>query len=179
MRLHATASLAMRAGEDHPATALRGLLDELAALVAGLDADVYGARFPADASGSIGEHVRHCLDHVGALLAAGPTAIVNYDKRERGTPAESDPAAASRQIVRLSAALERWASRSTDEPVQLELLVSRDTKPIETWSTLGRELAFVISHTIHHQALIAVLLAVHGCDVPARFGCAPSTPRRS
>ena len=44
-------------------------------------------------------------------------------------------------------------------------------------STLRRELAFVISHTVHHQALIAMLLAVAGLQVPESFGLAPSTPR--
>ena len=34
------------------------------------------------------------------------------------------------------------------------------------WSTLARELAFVVSHTIHHQAIIGVLLAIHGHAVP-------------
>jgi uncharacterized damage-inducible protein DinB len=43
----------------------------------------------------------------------------------------------------------------------------------------GRELAFVINHTIHHQALIAVLLAWHGIEVAPRFGVAPSTPKAS
>jgi len=46
------------------------------------------------------------------------------------------------------------------------------------WSTSARELAFVISHTIHHQAIIAVLLASQGVAVPHRFGVAPSTPSR-
>jgi len=47
------------------------------------------------------------------------------------------------------------------------------------WSTLGRELAFVNSHTIHHQALIAVLLELSGVQVPDHLGLAPSTPRRA
>jgi uncharacterized damage-inducible protein DinB len=35
---------------------------------------------------------------------------------------------------------------------------------------------FVISHTIHHQALVAVLLSATGRGVPDAFGLAPSTP---
>ena len=41
------------------------------------------------------------------------------------------------------------------------------------WSTLGRELAYVNSHTIHHQALIAVLLELAGVPVPDHLGLAP------
>ena len=44
-------------------------------------------------------------------------------------------------------------------------------------TSLGRELAFVVQHTIHHAALIAVLLDILGVRVPADFGYAPSTPR--
>jgi hypothetical protein len=35
-----------------------------------------------------------------------------------------------------------------------------------------------VSHTIHHQAIIGVLLAMHDVAVPERFGHSPSTPRR-
>jgi uncharacterized damage-inducible protein DinB len=45
-------------------------------------------------------------------------------------------------------------------------------------STLARELAFVLNHTIHHQAMIGLLASLHGCDVPDGFGYAPSTPRQ-
>ena len=37
------------------------LLDQLDSLLTGMAQDVYCARFATDVSGSIGEHVRHCL----------------------------------------------------------------------------------------------------------------------
>jgi hypothetical protein len=40
---------------------------------------------------------------------------------------------------------------------------------------VGRELAFVLSHTVHHNALIAIMAQTLGVPVPARFGYAPST----
>ena len=36
--------------------------------------------------------------------------------------------------------------------------------------TLGRELVFVLQHTIHHQAIVALLLAARGIAIPPRFG---------
>ncbi len=47
--------------------------------------------------------------------------------------------------------------------------------PVQVETTVGRELAFVLSHTIHHNALIGVMAAMLGVPVPDRFGYAPST----
>jgi hypothetical protein len=56
--------------------------------------------------------------------------------------------------------------------------VSHSGEAIVGWSTFARELAFVVSHTIHHQAIIGLLMAIHGRPVPDRFGHSPSTPVR-
>jgi len=47
---------------------------------------------------------------------------------------------------------------------------------ILTRSSVCREVAFVISHTIHHNAIVAQLLAGRNLALDARFGVAPSTP---
>jgi hypothetical protein len=44
-------------------------------------------------------------------------------------------------------------------------------------STLGRELEFLRSHTVHHYALIALIFRAHEASVPSSFGVAPSTLR--
>lgn len=162
-----------------PAWTLWRLLDELDSLLSGVPADVYQARFAADVSGSIGEHVRHCLDHVSALLAADPSKMLSYDRRHRGTAAESDPTEAVRQILLLKRAIESWPTRSLDDPIRVSSVVSPAGDAVSGWSTLARELAFVVSHTIHHQAIIGVLVAIQGHAVPERFGHSPSTPRRN
>jgi uncharacterized damage-inducible protein DinB len=46
---------------------------------------------------------------------------------------------------------------------------------VEVETTVGRELVFVLSHTVHHNALIAVMARTLGVSVPDRFGYAPST----
>jgi uncharacterized damage-inducible protein DinB len=161
-----------------PARALWCLLDEVELLISNVGADVYGERPMNKVSGSIGEHVRHCLDHVTALLAAAPSATLSYDRRHRGTSVETDPAEALRQILELKRALDIWSTRSLDEPVLVTSMISSAGDAVTGWSTLARELAFVVSHTIHHQAIIGVLLSIHGHSLPERFGHSPSTPRR-
>ena len=65
-----------------------------------------------------------------------------------------------------------------DEPLCVTSMLTAFGDSVTGWSTLGRELAFVNAHTIHHQAMIAVLLSIAGLDVPDGLGLAPATPRR-
>jgi uncharacterized damage-inducible protein DinB len=54
--------------------------------------------------------------------------------------------------------------------------LAADGRTVVTSSTIGRELAFVISHTIHHSAIINVLLRQRHVSTPTGFGYAASTP---
>jgi uncharacterized damage-inducible protein DinB len=153
-------------------------LDGIETIVMSIDETTYVARPIAEVSGSIGEHVRHCLDHISALVAARAAKPLSYDLRERGTAVERDPAEALRLIMRLKSAVNRWGERSMDEPVCVASMLTTAGDSVTGWSTLGRELAFVNSHTIHHEAMIAVLLSLAARDVPDRLGLAPATPRR-
>jgi hypothetical protein len=44
-------------------------------------------------------------------------------------------------------------------------------------STVARELQFLLSHTIHHYALIALVLRLQGFTTGEEFGVNPSTLR--
>lgn len=173
------ASTEETAPRHSPIVALEGALEELASVVAALSPEAYGARLFPNASGSIGEHVRHCLDHASALVTADPSSCLSYDRRERGTAIETDPAQALRsiQLLRIKIAVGRWSTR-LDEPICVMSTVAHGGAMLSGMSTLGRELAFVLNHTIHHQAMIGLLATLHGCDVPDGFGFAPSTPRQ-
>ena len=158
--------------------ALDRALADISAAVASLSPQAYRARPLPGVSGSIGEHVRHCLDHVEALVSADPSSDLSYDRRVRGTCVETDPAAAVRsiQILRIKVVVGRWAKRA-EEPIVVSSTISRDSCQFTSLSTLARELTFVLNHTIHHQATIALLASLAGFDVPDGFGYAPSTPR--
>ena len=175
----ARTAVAIQPTETPAVSALRERLDELMRVVLTLSTDAYGAR-TSRVSGSIGEHVRHVLDHISSLVACPPTAVLSYDHRTRGTSVESEPSVAVREMMRLDAALERCGERPLDEPIAVAAIVSANGDAVSGWSTLARELAFVMSHTIHHQAIIALLLEQQNSDVPGDgFGYAPSTPQRN
>jgi len=160
-----------------PAIVINRQLDEIAAIVVSINETAYVARPVADVSGSIGEHVRHCLDHIGALVGATSSTTLSYDRRVRGTAVEREPSEALRMIMRLKTAVNRWGERDIDEPLRVVSMITASGESVTGWSTLGRELAFVTSHTVHHQAMIAVLLSLAGLDVPEHLGLAPATPR--
>jgi hypothetical protein len=179
LAMAARPAIAEKTLRHSPVAALEGALEELASVVAVLSPPAYRARVFPNASGSIGQHVRHCLDHVAALVSADPCACLSYDHRERGTGVETDPVQALRciQLLRIKVAVGRWSTR-LDEPICVVSTVAHGGVLLSGMSTLGRELAFVLNHTIHHQAMIGLLATLLGSGVPDGFGFAPSTPRQ-
>lgn len=159
-----------------PLRPLLGLLADMRSMIERIDEVSYAAPAPGRTSGGIGGHVRHCLDHVRALVSASRTGLCAYDRRARGTEIESRRVAALREIADLEYDLRRLDSWCLEIPVDVETQVDTCGSMLVTTSSLGRELMFVTSHTIHHNAIVAHLLESRGIPVGPRFGLAPATP---
>jgi uncharacterized damage-inducible protein DinB len=127
------------------------------------------------ADSSIGGHVRHVLDHARALAEGWRVGTVDYDHRARGTSIETDIVAADAELARLIGAVEHLSRLDADDAIGVRILPSRDAQPVTLSSTLARELAFVLSHTIHHNATIRGMVLAIGERVPESFGYAAST----
>ena len=150
-------------------------LDQVAAAIRPLAPRDFARRARAT-SGSIGSHVRHCLDHVEALERALARGVCCYDDRVRGTAVEDDPAMACARIAACRMRLSALDQTLLPRPLSLSSRISADGIIVQAPTTVAREVAFVISHTVHHAALIAVLLEDLGCEWPDRLGLAPTTP---
>jgi uncharacterized damage-inducible protein DinB len=148
---------------------------QLADVIDSLTDDQYRQKPVGLVPSSVGGHVRHCLDHVQGVLAAAETGQLNYDHRERGTEIELNRSAALRLIRQKEGKLERLTWLKSSFPLQLTALLSPSLPPVTVATSLGRELAFVLSHTVHHSALVAVMVKLLGQSVPERFGYAPAT----
>lgn len=149
----------------------RLLLQDAAALVLALDDITYVRLYPAFASGSVAQHLRHVLDHYDAILQRRD-GVIDYDIRRRESPLETSRHAGLVEIRRVLAALVDL----DDGKVRVCSEVSpADVVVVEAESTLRRELMFATSHAVHHFALIAMLLRAQGVPVPAEFGVAPAT----
>ena len=165
-------------------------------LVERLTDEQYGHVETRLGAASIGAHVRHVLDHYRLFLDGLPDGEVDYDARERDTEVERSAVLAAAEARRLIAALSAlgaagaahggaagaagaaagpgagWAGR----PLRVRQQGDYDPGRFDGCdSHVERELLFLLSHAVHHQALIAVLARVQGLDVPELFGVAPST----
>ena len=166
---------ASMATPEPPAVTLISILQQLQAVVGCLRDEQYARRPVGVVQSSIGGHVRHCLDHVGALLRGIDAGVLDYDARERGTPIETDRAAALDAIRSLRAQLRGLPPDILEQPIRLSVMMTSDGPAIRVGTTIGREMAYVLSHTIHHNALIGTMVKILGGWLPDRFGYAPAT----
>src|SRR5215467_1085665 len=102
-----------------PFIALGELLDDLLDSLVAINPIQYVARPVPGVSGSIGEHVRHTLDHIAALLKADGFQPLSYDHRQRGSAVETDLQAAVEQVFHLMELVEQHSKRSLDEQLRV------------------------------------------------------------
>ena len=149
------------------------------ALLEHIDDELFATSPPGLESGGIGPQFRHIIDYYQCFLRDVATGRIDYDERERRADVETDRAVAKASLVQLVDDLQSAAL--DDAPDQL--LVRVDADPSAALdenlgcSSVSRELQFLLSHTIHHFAIIAVTLSGSGFAPPSGFGVAPSTLR--
>jgi uncharacterized damage-inducible protein DinB len=162
-----------------PITTLVRLLDELRTTIETLDDLAYAETPVGRRSGSIGAHVRHSLDHVTAFLESTTTGVLSYDRRLRGTSVETCREAALDRIPMLTTALLDLDPALLPRPLRLDVQLDAGGTVCSVISTVGRELTYVISHTVHHNGTMGVLLTQIGARLPERFGIAAATPSQA
>lgn len=153
-----------------PLASLISELDRAAEIIAIVDDVNY--RRGAPCSGSVGAQFRHNMDFVSAFLRGVGIGRIDYGARERDIRVENDRGAAITQIQLLKAKLAQLETRS-----MLNTISVRSEIDSGLWfpSSPLRELDFVLSHTIHHHALIAEKLQGLRIHVEKDFGVALST----
>jgi uncharacterized damage-inducible protein DinB len=159
----------------NPFDLLADSLRQLAEVLAAASDEQYVQKPVGVIAGSLGGHVRHCLDHFEALCCGAAAGVIDYDDRVRGTMIETDRSAAQRSVRRLLDRIAMLDASMLTRTVRVTSMLAGDGTSIEALSSLGRELAFVLSHTVHHNALIAAMCTTLGIPIPERFGYAPST----
>jgi len=152
----------------------RLLLEQALALLAALSPERYAVRRGDWAP--VGAQYRHVLEHYQCFLAGVATGAIDYDARRRDARLEQNPARAAQATREALDALASLRALGPDRPVAVQLRTAVDA-PEPEWSrsTLAREIQFLVSHTVHHFALIKLLLADEPVTLGPEFGVAPST----
>jgi len=129
-------------------------------------------------SGStVGQHIRHILEFYLLLVSGSFSGTISYDKRERDKRIEHSPGFAAETIGHLLKGIETLDTRQL---VKFEGDFTTDGSHDNfTESSIGRELAYCIEHSIHHQAIIKAGLIAMGLAglTDEHFGVAYSTIR--
>jgi len=151
-----------------------GILSQAENLIESLDDGLYTNNDVSPFQSGVGKHIRHVLDFYQAFFKP-PVYKTDYDDRERSEMVEIDRMQAIKAIRKIISSLE--AIQDAD----LRIRSKNDDgghRPMEfaySHSSIGRELQFLASHTVHHFAMIAFILVQQGYTPHQDFGVAPST----
>jgi hypothetical protein len=150
-------------------------LRQALALVEKTNDVVYSTIPPGMAPHRVGSHLRHVIEFYECFLDGLEFGRVDYDSRKHNEAVEKDRALAVASISSVIYRMEGVSVLGKDN----ELAVRMENAEADVWieSSIGRELQALSSHTIHHFALIAVTLRLHGVSFDPDFGMSPSTLR--
>lgn len=153
-------------------------LEQALRLLQGIPDAVYAQPAPMKLGSSVGAHLRHCIDHYDNFLAGIAVGRIDYDARRREVQLEQSRAAGMAKLEQLIAGLGAVAGRPDARlSVKMDCGDNEDEATWWTDSSIRRELQFLISHTVHHYAIIKMVLIAGGVTVGPDFGIAPSTLR--
>lgn len=143
-------------------------------LVRRLGDEAYRACAPGG-RGGVGAHLRHVLDHYDCFLEGVAAGRIDYDRRERDLEVERSRERALERLALAEAGLAAMRTLEANHELGVKLDSGESGERCESRSSLARELQFLVSHTVHHFALVAFVLRLQGLDPGPEFGVAPST----
>lgn len=150
------------------------LLREILPLLEGMDDCIYSTVPLGFAPHKVGGHLRHVLEFYECFLRGLESGLIDYDSRQRQESVERSRHCATLRVRALIGQLDNGALLREDRAVVVRM---ENSDGIRLTSSIGRELQALASHTIHHFALIALTLRLHGFEVDPEFGMSPSTLR--
>lgn len=163
-------------GQDHHCIVLKDAcsecVDQCLEVIRSLPLAIYCDSSPV--SSSIGTHMRHIIERISCVLDGRAEGLVDYDCRARERQLEANPESAGVALMTIQETLMDLGSDQQSE-LQVRESVHQDNPAVAVASTLERELMSLVSHTIHHLAIIALLARTAGYPLRDDIGKAPST----
>ncbi|TGL40993.1 DinB family protein [Leptospira perdikensis] len=122
---------------------------------------------------SIGGHFRHILEHYDLFWEGLKTGHIDYDNRKRNPKLETD------RLYAISSLLDCTSKFQKETFSSESVVISQNYNPWESVpmipSSINRELKFLVSHTVHHYAIVSILVKLDGGTLPNGFGFSPAT----
>lgn len=147
-------------------------------LLTELPDEIYSTPVLSFHGSTIGGHIRHCLEHYQSFIAGAAGRGINYDCRARQKHIEQETEGALRLCAELIESLTSLEKRSShSDIVQVQMDCGQEGETALQQSSIGRELQFLVSHTVHHFAMIGGMCQMLGVSTTENFGVAPSTIR--
>jgi uncharacterized damage-inducible protein DinB len=148
------------------------LLEQAARLIQSIDDATYVRPAALFEGQRIGGHIRHVIEFYEGLFRGLQDGRVDYDARCRDAAIESKREAAISRLQTIAVLL-RTDSRLRAN--RMMWVAGEGAAYAE--SSIAREFQAICSHTVHHFALIAVLMRYYGLPVPSDFGVSQATLR--
>jgi len=150
-------------------------LEEIKSLLKQLPTDLYTQPKEILSQAAIGQHFRHILEFYICLEKGVEAETVCYDDRERDVLIETNVEYA---INTLNSLIQFLGKVKDDRSLTMKANYSATSEEKMTIQTsLYRELAYALDHTIHHLAIVKIALSEDDVQVDSNFGVAPSTIR--
>ncbi len=163
----------------HPLIELNiGWLRQALELLDRLDGRTYATSPAGMEPHRVGGHLRHIIEFYQSFLRGLESSHIDYDARPRDIAVERSRTAAEAALYSIVNALQSSRDLRCERIVwvKMEAAPPGVTRPFMD-SSVSRELQVLSSHTVHHFALIAMILRLHGLETDPEFGTAPSTLR--
>lgn len=149
-------------------------MDQCEELIDKLSASDYASC--SEGASSIGGHIRHILERFHSFFNGLPEESINYDARKRDKAIETNLDSAHFAIASVSRRLQELElDRIHGKTITVRETVYHHGESVEITSTIERELMGLVTHSIHHLAIISLLAKHFGHQMDQSFGKAPST----
>lgn len=135
------------------------ILSQLAELAGQLSNDQYTQSMTVLTDNSVGKHIRHIVEFYQCLLNGISIGEIDYDKRERNLLLETD-INYTQEIIK---EIVSYTEIVLDNPLKLKISYEGGICSVNT--SVFRELAYNIEHTIHHLAIIKIGIKTHFSEI--------------
>lgn len=127
---------------------------------------------------TLGEHLRHCLDHFECFLKGLAGGSVDYDARQPKPELATNPKRLRLRFLEVIEALGKLDPHCFSQSLEVRSSACKGSGPVQLQSTVSRELVFLSSHTIHHLEIARLVAEIDGFKIDPDIALAFSTASR-